>query len=533
MPKDEVGDKWAWLPQSTRRRTRFTEIANEEMSLAYQIPLPYFDRNALHHPNPNPEAAYPQNAYAGPSYWNDQNQPMASMSQYPFPQAPPNFDPYAAYYGNPPSQLPEQGQMASYPNDGVPEQSQESSFGSTIPPWRLPPQAQMGYSMGLPSRAFHPNIDLPERAQENSFGSTIPPWQLPEQPQIAFHPDSGLPEPAFYPDHDLPHPAQENSIGSTISSDPNSGEPNPGFHPDNGLPKPVQENSLDSTSSSDSNYGEPNPLAGLGNVTYTTPSSMSPNPSPEQQFEPAANEGSLKGKEREVDTVGNGHWPYDMPQTTVHSMPSSYATAENPMTQDRLTQLQQSSQLYSHQVPQCAPYGIAGSVAPSAEGFIPHESMYVCGCGPGCQCVACVVHPFNDCTMGRMGELSDIMAAENAALGAENWRQSGYEVPSPNTVTGPEVDSGNWESMAGLADGVDPSQLTNEHPPTTSSAYGNYGMPTAGGPALDVAHSSKFFTMQYHLPGPVPILCSVGNITCRCGEDCPCMGCRTHSGHKL
>lgn len=527
---DAPGDR---LPQSTKLRTRFTEIANEQMALAYNIPLAHFDLNYMHHSDPNRGAAYPQDAFSGPPYWNDQNQPMASMSQYPFPQAPPNFDPYAAYYRNPLSQLPEQGQMAFHPNDGVPERSQESSFGSRTPPWRLPAQAQISYFMGLPRPAFHPNVELPEQPQENSFGSTIPPWRLPGQPQMGFHPDNGLPERAFYPNNDLPDRAPENSLGTTISSDLNPGEPNPGFHPNNGLPEPVQENSLGSTISSDSNHGEPNPLAGLRNVTYTPPSSMSSNASPEQQLEPVANEGSLKGKERERETIDHGHWPYDMPQTTIHSMPSSYATAENPMTQDRLIQLQQSSQLYSHQVPQYAPYGIAGSVAPSAEGFIPRESMYVCGCGPGCQCVACVVHPFNDSTMGRMGELSDLMAAENAALGAESQRQSGYEEPSPNTVTGPEVDPGNWESMAGPAHGVDPSHLTNQHPSATSSAYGNFGMPTAGGPVLDVAHSSNFFTMQYHLPGPVPSLCSAGNITCRCGEDCPCMGCRTHSGHKL
>ncbi|KAL8919972.1 MAG: hypothetical protein Q9208_006540 [Pyrenodesmia sp. 3 TL-2023] len=516
-----------------RLKTRFTEIANEQMAIKYNMPLSHFNHDTLHHPRPDREDAYPQDNYAGPPYWNGQNQPMASMPQYPFPQAPPNFDPYAASYPNPPSQLPEQARMAFHPNAGVPEPSQESIFGSGIPPWRLPAQAQIGYFMGSLKRAFHPNMDLPERAEDTSFGGTIPPWRVPGQPHMVFNPDNGLLEPAFYPDNNLPNRAQENSLDNTISSDLDSADPNMGTHLDNGLPKPVQEDSLDSTISPASNHGEPNPLAGLRNTTNTAPSSMSSNASPEQHLEPLVNKGSLKGKERERETIGHGHWPYDMPQTTVHSMPSNYATAENPMTQDRLIQLQQSSELHSHQVPQYAPYGIAGSVAPPAEGFIPPESMYVCACGPGCQCVACVVHPFNDSTMGRMGELSDLMAAESAALGAESRRQSGYEELSPNTVTGPEVDSGNWGSMAGPTDGVDPSQLTNEHPSATSSAYGNYVMPTAGGPVLDVAHSRNFFTMRYQLPGSVPGFCTAGNITCRCGEDCPCVGCRTHMGHKL
>ncbi|KAI4169814.1 MAG: hypothetical protein LQ346_008929 [Caloplaca aetnensis] len=356
-----------------------------------------------------------------------------------------------------------------------------------------------------------------------------------------------------------------------------------GFDPNMGVPERAQENSFGSTTSSDSNHGELNHLTGMEGMPFTPPSSMSSNASPEQQSgnegnptgevrhgetmgyghspfaydmpqtthsmpsnyvmadyfmaqaPPSGNEGSRKGKEREREPMDHGYNPLTqyMPQTTIHSMPSSYATAENPMTLDRLTQLQQSSQLYSHQVPDGAPYGIAGSVAPSAEDFVLPETMFECNCGPNCQCVVCAVHPFNDVTMGRMGELSDLLAAENADFGGESRHQPGHGELSPNTFTGMEVDPENWESMFGLGEAIDPRLSMDGHPSASNSAYGQYGMPTAGAPMPGVAHSSNFYTMQYNLPDAEASRCPGGHSSCRCREGCPCEGCRTHTGHNL
>ncbi|KAL8905902.1 MAG: hypothetical protein Q9207_002339 [Kuettlingeria erythrocarpa] len=351
----------------------------------------------------------------------------------------------------------------------------------------------------------------------------MPPSQLPEQAQMAFDPNLGVPE-----------PAQGNSFGSTISSDSNHGELNhvPGME---GMPSTPPSSISSNASSQQPSGNEGNVAYDMPQTTHSMPSNYAPADCFMAQAPPPGNEGSRKGKERERGPTDHGYNPLAqyMPQTTIHSMPSSYATAENPMTLDRFTQLQQSSQLNSHQVPDGAPYGIAGSVAPSAEDFVLPETMFECNCGPNCQCVVCAVHPFNDVTMGRLGELSDLLAEEYADFGDESRHQSGLGGLSPNTLTGVEVDPENWESMFGLGEAIDPSLSMNGQPSASNSGYGQHGMPAAGAPMPGVAHSSNFYTMQYNLPDVEASRCSVGHSSCRCHEGCPCEGCRTHTGHNL
>ncbi|KAL8841505.1 MAG: hypothetical protein Q9170_000888 [Blastenia crenularia] len=105
------------------------------------------------------------------------------------------------------------------------------------------------------------------------------------------------------------------------------------------------------------------------------------------------------------------------PQTTVYSLPSTYATQQNPMTFEQHGQMQQNGQLYGQNIPQYALDGINGTAAHPAEQIGATEFMHECACGPGCHCTYCVVHPYNPCALANANELAGIRSSDSHASG--------------------------------------------------------------------------------------------------------------------
>ncbi|KAI4121839.1 MAG: hypothetical protein LQ338_006137 [Usnochroma carphineum] len=304
-----------------------------------------------------------------------------------------------------------------------------------------------------------------------------------------------------------------------------------GFHPTNGLLPIAQNGCCSSKVPPESRFQEPNPLA-MEDLALSSRTPASSSHSRDQSQESKLNGATLKGKEPEGAMMDHGHLVDNMPRTTVFSMPSNYATAENPMTSGQRAQLQHNAQLYAHQVPHYAPYGITGSAAPSAEHINTQDFMHQCSCGPDCQCFLCVVHPFNPVSNDHIGEMADLMTSESVNDEARSRPQSWYGEPSPNPVSGPEVDAGNWDSMLSTAEGAGTSQMMmNGYPAAATNAYGGNGLPAAAAAAPYQIHSNDYITMEYRFPAPGSNMCSNGNSTCRCGDNCNCEGCFTHTGH--
>lgn len=155
-----------------------------------------------------------------------------------------------------------------------------------------------------------------------------------------------------------------------------------------------------------------------------------------------------------------------------------------------------------------------------------------CMCGPGCNCVFCVYHPYNDATRERVQDLGRIMSMDNY------WD---HVSPPPPGYTGPLTNGTNVESAMGQ--GYTP--LDEGYFPSAASGWTN--APTPGPEYQPTLHEGTFFengdhsnevpapTMQnfgyYTMEYPAYSNCTDATGTCLCGSDCTCSGCLTHLGH--
>ena len=121
-----------------------------------------------------------------------------------------------------------------------------------------------------------------------------------------------------------------------------------------------------------------------------------------------------------------------------------------------------------------------------------------CQCGSMCNCVYCTKHPRNAATRDRIGELYDIM---------DDQLTEDYFDPSQLTIQ---------ENL---------SQIPHPFEPQFGFSHGFY---MQSDEHLGFDHprmnTQNFVEMAYPVGG-----CANGR--CRCGENCACDGCLTHTGH--
>ncbi|KAL8714947.1 MAG: hypothetical protein Q9225_006488 [Loekoesia sp. 1 TL-2023] len=342
-----------------------------------------------------------------------------------------------------------------------------------------------------------PFLNEDHEATENAV-STIP-TTLPILP-----PGQNAQTHRFLPASQMGFPqASQNSIPA-IHAHASSQLPNgsyPGFQTNNGFPQASQKGCC-SKPSTEPSLDESNPLA-LESLTLSSPTTLvSSAGSPDQSEEPGTSEVSLKGKEPERALVKYNPMMNDIPQTTVYSVPSTYATAENPMTLEQQAQLQQSARLHAQNIPQYAPYGITGSVAPSAEQIDANDFMHECNCGPSCQCPLCAVHPYNPVANAHMEEMADLLASDIGDSGARSRPQSFYGEAFPGTAYGSGADAGTLSNLGGMAEDANLGQLMmNEYPANANGVYANGSLPASGAAAQHFARSNNYFTFEYSFPG--------------------------------
>lgn len=241
-----------------------------------------------------------------------------------------------------------------------------------------------------------------------------------------------------------------------------------------------------------------------------------------------------KNKSSEHSPYAHGFSPFpfaQVPQTTVYSMPATYATAENPLTARQQEFFQRNSHVYTQQVPHYAPLGVVGSAAPPAEANVMLSLAHDCTCGPTCQCVFCVAHPYNGPTRDRVQSLADLLSDDGVY--SPETHLSPYGSPFHSPAESSNIPSTNHRMQ--IEDILHPSDL----PPTrelSSSSYGvgghsampNGSLAEAAQPAIS---SSGYLTMEYEFSSMPYERCTDSSGTCRCRDACDCVGCLTHSGH--
>ncbi|KAL8979910.1 MAG: hypothetical protein Q9205_004867 [Flavoplaca limonia] len=131
------------------------------------------------------------------------------------------------------------------------------------------------------------------------------------------------------------------------------------------------------------------------------------------------------------------------PQTTMYSLPPNYATVDNPVTSSEYNQLQASESLRPDHLPYFAGSGILGSTANPADSLEGAPRRFECPCGPGCECLMCVAHPYNTTTRRWVGDMYSMMDED---LGSQ---MNQAESPTLPTM-GDSTDSAGIELTNGL-----------------------------------------------------------------------------------
>ena len=122
-----------------------------------------------------------------------------------------------------------------------------------------------------------------------------------------------------------------------------------------------------------------------------------------------------------------------------------------------------------------------------------------CQCGASCNCVYCTKHPTNPATRDRIGELYNIMDGHPP----ENHADASQPTSSYDNLS---ATLHSFEPQLGF---VHRSFMQDDQ----ELEFQNQGM-----------DPQSFFEMAYPVGG-----CANGY--CRCGDNCACDGCLTHTGH--
>ena len=153
-----------------------------------------------------------------------------------------------------------------------------------------------------------------------------------------------------------------------------------------------------------------------------------------------------------------------------------------------------------------------------------------CNCGPGCQCVYCSIHPYNEPTRERVRELASIIATDSYP-GPESRPQSQYGEQFMDLSGMYPVMQQGLHPQNGVLAANSNVQETLSQPTSQSDIFlGSMNkLPTSPiVSALNEDSDNSFQTMDFS----VRSWCHNESGTCMCGDDCDCLGCVTHSGHN-
>ncbi len=231
------------------------------------------------------------------------------------------------------------------------------------------------------------------------------------------------------------------------------------------------------------------------------------------------------------------HYHMDINQTTLYTIPPTYATAAHPLTPRQLTFLQQNPHVYSQTVPQHAPFGIVGQVAPPAEGVPGLALAHNCNCGAACECLGCAAHPFNATTRSHVQSLGAILAHGDHDTMSNNHSQPNCDItsdPSFAIHNMPPFTTSHCNNPNISANHSATGMIPQQPPPTTTaqSVWSPSASNSQEGPQVPFL-SSEYYTMEIPVEtSSSGFSCTDVSGSCQCGDDCACIGCLTHTGHN-
>ena len=153
-----------------------------------------------------------------------------------------------------------------------------------------------------------------------------------------------------------------------------------------------------------------------------------------------------------------------------------------------------------------------------------------CNCGPGCQCVYCSIHPYNEPTRERVRELASIIATDSDS-GPESRPQSQYGEQFMDSLGLYPVMQHDLHPQNGILVASSNMQEPLSQPTSQPDIFLGNMNKLATSPAVPTSSEDSdniFQTMEY----PMRPWCNNESGTCMCGDDCDCLGCLTHSGHN-
>lgn len=174
---------------------------------------------------------------------------------------------------------------------------------------------------------------------------------------------------------------------------------------------------------------------------------------------------------------------------------------------------------------------------------------HVCECGPTCNCVLCIDHPYNNATMNHIAtEFGQMMSN-----GAQFSPNMGNGSPHPNGhggVSRPEFYPPGWpshngmlphdSSMMGSRQSYSPPQHATDMDIILNPA--DFQMFNFAFPPMDNGEQQFETTPMSMGMEPMPDLLDMNGFCggapdgCPCGDDCACIGCQIHkptNGHDL
>ena len=189
----------------------------------------------------------------------------------------------------------------------------------------------------------------------------------------------------------------------------------------------------------------------------------------------------------------------------------------------------------SQQFAQQTPEGPVESAADAAEANhiidgVLHRADPKCSCGPGCQCVYCSIHPYNEPTRARVRELASIIATDTDP-GPESRPQSQYGEQFMDFSGMYPLMQQDLHSQNGVLVAGSDMQETLSQPTSHSEIFlGSMNkLPTS--PIRSTSNGGLDNRLRRMEFSASP-WCHDESGTCMCGDDCDCIGCVTHSGHN-
>jgi hypothetical protein len=154
----------------------------------------------------------------------------------------------------------------------------------------------------------------------------------------------------------------------------------------------------------------------------------------------------------------------------------------------------------SHQPPQVQQaYSFSQPILPEQNGqngFVTGNMAHDCHCGPGCECLGCLEHPYNSNTTNTMKSLYELQD-ENHSAPSDGFDSIANSISAHSAVEGD-------------------SPLAAHTP--NSDTHSN-GFSTREEQMLS---ADNYYWVNY------PIGCEGEEESCGCGDDCQCIGCQIH-----